>query len=152
MGKNNFQNSPIFPKGGKNGEKPYLKVPKEFQTVSKRSWPQKGLKYHIVLVLFSFKEIVNFSQCIFLSHIINSVLNDNMLDNHSSNAHSRDLYVASTTSPEPRGSRIDCGPKLANLRRYWRDYYVVDNKKSSPTSSTISSEDTKVNLIFPLVF
>ena len=81
-----------------------------------------------------------------------SVLNDNIVDNQngiSSAGHSRDLYVvASVSSPElpPRGSRIDCGPKLANLRRYWRDYYVVDNNKSSPSASTISSDDNKVIL------
>ena len=81
-----------------------------------------------------------------------SVLNDNIVDNQngiSSAGHSRDLYVvASVSSPElpPRGSRIDCGPKLANLRRYWRDYYVVDNNKSSPSASTISSDDNKVTL------
>ena len=76
-----------------------------------------------------------------------SVLNDNVVDNQNGiSKDSRDLYVvASVSSPElTRGSRIDCGPKLANLRRYWRDYYVVDNNKSSPTASTISSDDNKV--------
>ena len=47
-----------------------------------------------------------------------------------------DLIIAS--SPEiPR--KIDCGPKLANLRRYWRDYYVDPSRSS--VSSGEASED-----------
>ena len=76
-----------------------------------------------------------------------SVLNDNMVDNQngsSKTANSRDLYVVASSPELPRGGRIDCGPKLANLRRYWRDYYVVDNNKTLPNSSTMASVDNKV--------
>ena len=102
--------------------------------------------------LFSFVALEKYplSSFLFLKmHLsfFHSVLNDNVVDNQNGiSKDSRDLYVvASVSSPElTRGSRIDCGPKLANLRRYWRDYYVVDNNKSSPTASTISSDDNKV--------
>ena len=39
----------------------------------------------------------------------------------------------------PRQSRIDCGPKLANLRRYWRDYYVEPTNRMIESSSGASS-------------
>ena len=102
--------------------------------------------------LFSFVALEKYPLFSFLflkMHLsfFHSVLNDNVVDNQNGiSKDSRDLYVvASVSSPElTRGSRIDCGPKLANLRRYWRDYYVVDNNKSSPTASTISSDDNKV--------
>ena len=70
-----------------------------------------------------------------------------MVDNQngsSKTANSRDLYVVASSPELPRGGRIDCGPKLANLRRYWRDYYVVDNNKTLPSSSTMTSVDNKV--------
>ncbi len=62
-----------------------------------------------------------------------SVMNDNY-------GHNRDLLISS-----PEGSRrIDCGPKLANLRRYWRDYYVDPSTSNSSSSSTTSSEAAPV--------
>ena len=46
-----------------------------------------------------------------------------------------DLIIASPEIPR----KIDCGPKLANLRRYWRDYYVEPSRSS--ISSGEASED-----------
>lgn len=59
---------------------------------------------------------------------IYSVINDN-------GHHGRDLLISSPDGPQ----RIDCGPKLANLRRYWRDYYVEPGSTMASTSSSSSS-------------
>lgn len=53
-----------------------------------------------------------------------SVLTDNC------SMENRDLMMPENEST----NRIDCGPKLANLRRYWRDYYVAEPSRSSESS------------------
>lgn len=56
----------------------------------------------------------------------------------SSGENSRDLLIHSPDIPR----RIDCGPKIANLRRYWRDYYVDSSRMGGSTStSSTASED-----------
>ena len=75
-----------------------------------------------------------------LFHSFYSVINDYFVD-HLILAPEDDLNSG------PRHSRIDCGPKLANLRRYWRDYYVEPNSgrvaiSISSASSTASEEPT----------
>lgn len=45
-----------------------------------------------------------------------------------------DLVVNSPEMPR----KIDCGPKIANLRRYWRDYYVDSSQLPTSSSSEAS--------------
>merc|ERR1719447_460150 len=49
----------------------------------------------------------------------------------------QDLIISSVDGPN-RVSTIDCGPKLANLRRYWRDYYVDPSRMGTSSSSGAS--------------
>ena len=60
---------------------------------------------------------------------INSAINEN---NYVDNGH--DLVIPSPDGGSNRHT-IDCGPKLANLRRYWRDYYVDSSRMATSSSS-----------------
>ena len=63
------------------------------------------------------------------SLICNSAINEN---NCVDNGH--DLVIPSSDGGSNRHT-IDCGPKLANLRRYWRDYYVDSSRMATSSSS-----------------
>ena len=70
--------------------------------------------------------------------LIHSVINDN---NYVENGH--DLENASSNGQNKnRRSTIDCGPKLANLRRYWRDYYVDPTRMGTSSTSSESASST----------
>ena len=72
----------------------------------------------------AFSEYMNFN-----SPICNSAINEN---NCVDNGH--DLVIPSSDGGSNRHT-IDCGPKLANLRRYWRDYYVDSSRMATSSSS-----------------
>ena len=94
-----------------------------------------------------------------------SVANEN---NYMDNGR-QDLIISSVDGPN-RVSTIDCGPKLANLRRYWRDYYVDPSRMGTSSSSGASDsassttseaavvtvnaeeEDSKVNKINYVIY
>ena len=53
-------------------------------------------------------------------------------NNTTTNTNDNDLIIG---SPEI-SRKIDCGPKLANLRRYWRDYYVEPSRASLSSNAS----------------
>ena len=57
--------------------------------------------------------------------------------NSTTNNNDNDLIIGSPEIPR----KIDCGPKLANLRRYWRDYYVEPSRAS--LSSNASDDNSE---------
>ena len=73
----------------------------------------------------AFSEYMNFN-----SPICNSAINEN---NCVHNGH--DLVIPSSDGGSNRHT-IDCGPKLANVRRDWRGYYVDSSRMATASSST----------------
>ena len=69
-----------------------------------------------------------------LHTMLYSVANEN---NYMDNG--QDLIISSADG-QNRRSTIDCGPKLANLRRYWRDYYVDPSRMGTSSSSAEASD------------